>query len=100
MFSFTIFILSGVAIVVIVSAKWWELRKHESVWVLRMISKGDESFKILSHNATHLYSVYREKLEFLIKKQVPLHSKNIVNKTSSLVKQKLVEIKGDIRNTK
>ena len=100
MFPFIIFIFSGVAIVVIIFAKWWELRKHESVWVLRMISKTDKHIRQLSHHLTHQYSVYKDKSQVLVKKQIPLHAKNVANKTEALLREKLEKYVGNIRNTK
>ena len=100
MFSFIIFILSGVVVAFIIFFKVWEMKKRKSVWVLRLISRGDERFKSLSHKATHKYLIYKEKSEHIIKKQIPLRAKNFSNKAETLIRQKFEDFLGDIRNTR
>jgi len=100
MFSFIIFVLSGVAIVFLIVAKTWELRKHKSVWVLRMIGRADEHIREYSHSSIHKYSLYKEKSEIFIKKQLPLQAKNTVNKAEAMIRDKFEKYVGNIRNTK
>ncbi len=100
MFSFIIFVLSGVVIILLLLAKSFELRRHRSVWALRMISRADEHIREYSNNLIHKYSFYKEKSEVVIKKQLPLQAKNIANKTEALLREKFEKYVGDIRNTK
>ncbi|MFZ2049102.1 MAG: hypothetical protein WAV25_02300 [Minisyncoccia bacterium] len=100
MFSFIIFVLSGVVIVFLIVAKTWEIRRHKSVWVLNLIGKADVHIREYSHGLVHKYSVYKEKSEIVIKKQLPLQAKNIANKTEALLRGKFEKYVGDIRNTR
>lgn len=100
MFLFIIFILSGVAIVVLLFAKTWQIKSHKPVRMLKMVSLADKHIRTFAHEATHKYSLYKERSEFVIKKQVPLHAKNIANKTEIIIKEKLDKYIGDIRNTR
>jgi len=77
-----------------------ESKRQKSFFFFRLISKGDERFRDFSHQATHAYSEYKEKGEFFFRKQLPLHTKNLANKTEALVKEKSEKYLGNIRNSK
>ncbi len=96
----TIFAISGVCLVVLLATKMFELKHKKSVFPLNFISKSDHRIKEATHLATQHYSELKEKSGFLIKKQLPLHTKNVYYKTESLVKEKIEKYLGDIRNTK
>ena len=78
----------------------WENKRRRPFVLFQLISKGDENFRGLSHNATNLYSEWREKGEFFVKKQIPLHTKNLINKTEDFAKEKAERYLGNIRNTR
>lgn len=77
-----------------------EVRHKKSVFPLNFISKSDHRIKELTHKATHHYSEIKEKGGFMIKKQLPLHSKNLYYKTESMIKEKAEKYLGNIRNSR
>lgn len=95
-----IFAISGICIVILVVTKMKELKHKKAVFPLTLISKGDHHIKEATHLATHHYSEFKENAEFMLKKQLPLHSKNLLNKAEVLVKEKAEKYIGNIRNTK
>ncbi len=94
------FAISGVMLTVLTLAKLWEMRRKKPMLVLALISRGDERVRHLSHDLTHSYTEWRAKVEFFLNKQLPLHTKNFIQKTNSIVKDKVVEYTGDIRGSK
>lgn len=68
--------------------------------LLRLVSLGDERVRHLSHELAHLYAEKKEKAHFFVNKQLPLHTRNILNKTSSTVKERVEKYVGDIRGSK
>jgi hypothetical protein len=77
-----------------------ELKHKRSIFPLSFISKSDHRIKEITHLATGRYSEFKEKGEFMLKKQLPLHSKNLLNKTKTLINEKVEKHLGDIRNTR
>ena len=100
MFTLFIFYISGACIALLILAKVLESKRRKSFFFLRLISKGDERFRDISVQATHAYSEYKEKGEFFLSKQLPLHTKNFVNKSETLAKEKFEKYLGDIRNSR
>lgn len=68
--------------------------------LLRLVSLGDEHVRTLSHVAAHKYAELREKAEFFLHKQLPLHTKNFVNKSNVFLKERAKKHIGDIRGSK
>jgi hypothetical protein len=95
-----IFLVSGVCLVILLGTKMVEVKHKKSIFPLNFISKSDHRIKEIAHKATHQYSEIKEKSEFVIKKQIPLHSKNLYYKTESLVKEKAEKYLGNIRNAR
>ncbi|MBX4189388.1 hypothetical protein KW785_02220 [Candidatus Parcubacteria bacterium] len=95
-----LFIFSGAVILLLISAKLWEMRRKKQIFALALLSKGDERVRTLSHEAAQYYSAWKGKAEFFLNKQLPLHTKNFINKTNALVKEKALEYIGDIRGSR
>jgi len=95
-----IFALSGICLVILLSTKMSELKHRRTFFPLNFISKSDHRIREITHLATHHYSEFKERGEFVLTKQLPLHSKNILNKTKTLIKEKVEKHLGDIRNTR
>lgn len=95
-----LFIVSGVMIAILILAKLWEEKKKSPVFILAGISRADGQMRIWSHNITEYYAKARERVQFLVYKQLPLRSKNIFYKTTDKVKEKTKEYIGDIRGSK
>jgi hypothetical protein len=95
-----IFIISGLGIALLIWAKVWEERRHKKPLLLRLVSMGDEHVRTLSHEMAHRYSELKEELHFFWHKQLPLHTKNIFNKTRDVIKERAEKHIGDIRGSK
>ncbi len=95
-----IFALSGICLIILLSTKMREIKHQRTIFPLNFISRSDHRIREVSHLATKHYSELKEKGEFVLTKQIPLHSKNILNKTKTLINEKIEKHLGDIRNTR
>jgi hypothetical protein len=77
---FIVFALSGLAIALLLIAKVIEIKRQRSLLLLRIISIGDTHMRQASHRFTLLYSDVKEKMIFMFKRQIPLHSRRLWNK--------------------
>jgi len=100
MYLSVIFVLSGLAIAFLIIAKRLERKSGEQLIVFELISRGDRRVRDLAHAATRRYSEFKERAEFFIKKQLPLHSKSLLNKSHTLAGEKTDEFLAYIRNSK
>ncbi|MHB1330535.1 MAG: hypothetical protein ACYCY6_01020 [Minisyncoccota bacterium] len=94
------FITSGIIIAALIMAKMIEDKIKRKPLLLRLVSLGDERVRVFTHELAHKYSDMREKVHFAIHKQIPLHSKNLLNKTKTALGEKFVEYIGDVRGSK
>ena len=95
-----IFLISGLVITALIGTKIIEGRRKSKPLFLRMVSLGDERVRVASHKFAHKYSETKEKLNFFFVKQLPLHTKNSINKISTLIKEKTEKHIGNIRGSK
>lgn len=95
-----LFAFSGVMLAGLIFAKLWEMKNKRSVFILSLVSKGDERVRALSHRIADDYSFGKNKLQFFLNKQLPLHTKNFINKTNTLIEEKAKEYIGDIRGSR
>lgn len=95
-----IFAVSGFCIAALIGAKVWEDKRKNKPWLLRLVSRGDESARILSHELAHRYSEWKEKSHFFVKKQLPLHTRNFINKAQATTKERIEKYVGDIRGSR
>ena len=100
MFLTTVFILSGVALALLIGAKYVEERRGRKLLILNLISKGDLHVRDLSHRTAHEYAELRERAEFFIKKQLPMHSRSLLNKSQALAQEKSAKYLELIRDSK
>ena len=100
MASIAIFTISGLGIITLFIAKIISDRREKPFFVLEIISKGDKYVRELYHRGIHLYSEGKDVGWVFFKKQVPLHSKNIWNKTLSFVNEKKVEYLNNMRDSR
>lgn len=100
MLSFSLFILSGAALITLALAKRYEEKKRKSIFILKAISKGDERARDSLVRLLHFYSIGKEKAEIFIKKQLPLRTKNWRYKSISYLKENAAKYLGDMRNSK
>lgn len=95
-----IFALSGIAVVILVGAKMWQEKRKKSTFLLRGIGRGDEHVRKISQHAVRHYSDVKEKTDFFLKNQLPLHTKNFINKTNATLKEKSEKYIGNIRGSR
>lgn len=100
MFFNIIFILSGLVMVSLVIAKILEEKSKGKPALLRLVSLGDERVRKVTVEFAHLYADWREKINIYLTNQLPLRTKNLLNKVTTVVKEKFVEHVGDIRGSK
>lgn len=74
-----IFFTSGLAMILLLARPFF---------ISNLISKGDIHARRFYHRVVHFYSEGKEKIGFILKRKIPLHSKNSSNKFLSLLKEK------------
>jgi hypothetical protein len=67
---------------------------------LKLVSLGDERVRNATTEFAHKYSVWKEKSHIYITTQLPLRSKNLLNKAVALAKERFEKHVGDIRGSK
>jgi hypothetical protein len=95
-----IFIFSGLVLALLLVAKRVEEKKRKTVFVLKLISKGDERVRELHHEAVHFYSIGKEKAQFFIQKQLPRYSKSSLNKVLARVEENLEKYLLSLRDSR
>lgn len=95
-----IFLISGLALAALIGAKMLEDRRKAKPILLRLISLGDERVRNLSHGFARHYSELKERTGFFLGRQVPLHTRNFMNKVNAKVKEQAEKRIGDIRGSK
>ncbi|MBX4206536.1 hypothetical protein KW784_02000 [Candidatus Parcubacteria bacterium] len=103
MFSFFVFILSGVALAALTLAKRFEARgsaERRKIFLLRTVSKGDARARDLYHKGLHFYSEGKHKFLFFMKKQLPAKARIYANKGITKLKEVGEERFGNIRNSR
>ncbi|MDO8565376.1 MAG: hypothetical protein Q7R67_02035 [bacterium] len=100
MVTFSLFIISGTALVTLTLAKRREERRKTGVFLLKAISRGDERARALHHQAVRLYSEGKERADFLIKKQLPMRSRHTFNKLVTLLQEQSERYAGRMRDSK
>ncbi|MEK7227396.1 MAG: hypothetical protein AAB641_00705 [Patescibacteria group bacterium] len=100
MITFATFIFSGIALATLTLTKRVEERRKTGVFLLKLISKGDERVRELHHKSLHLYSTGKEKTAFFVKKQLPMRSKNSLHKLYAKLSEQTKKYMGDIRDSR
>ena len=100
MTTIAIFTFSGLAILTLTVAKKLEEKRKKQFFILKAISKGDIHIRELYHKAVHFYSEGKEQVSFFFKRQIPIHSRNFLNKSISFLKEKRGQYIGNMRNSR
>ncbi|HRH25742.1 MAG TPA: hypothetical protein PLD99_02175, partial [Parcubacteria group bacterium] len=95
-----IFIISLLGIVTLIISKILEEKSKGKPLFLRLVSLGDERVRNATVEFAHMYSDWRERGHFFLNNQLPLHTKNLMNKFSLMIKDKFEKHVGDIRGSK
>ncbi len=94
------FVISGLIIVALVGAKMIEDSKKRKPLFLKLVSLGDERVRNATLDFAHKYSEWKERGHIYLTNQLPLRSKNLLNKVTALLKERLQRHVGDIRGSK
>lgn len=100
MFLSSIFIVSGAVIALLVITKYLSERRKKTFLVLNLISKGDMHVRDLTHRATNEYSQLKGKTEVLVKKQIPLRTRSLFNRSNAYLRTRLDKHLAYVRNSK
>src|SRR3989344_4343863 len=100
MTSVIIFTTSGLAIVLLAAAKQVEKKRGKQFLIFNLISKGDIHIRSLHHKMVRLYSEGKEKALFFFNRQIPIHSRNFLNKSISFLKTKREQYIGNMRDSR
>jgi len=95
-----IFATSGSLMTLLLAAKAWELRRRKQVFLLEAISYGDSYVKKVYHDLLRAYTEGKDNLQFFTRKQLPIHSKNILNKSIVYLEGKRNQYIGDVRDSR
>jgi predicted RNA-binding protein len=95
-----VFYVSGVAIAALVLAKHFEAKYKRRFFFLRTVSKGDIHVRTLYHHGVRLYTEAKERAFIYITKQLPLRARNLSNKASVQLRERVERYTGDIRNSR
>ena len=96
----SIFAGSGLLIVLLLATKRLGEKRKKTFFLHNLISKGDIRIRGLYHKLVRLYSEDREKTLFFFQKQLPIHSKNSLNKLITFLKEKREQYIGNMRDTR
>src|SRR5258706_14667074 len=100
MFITVLFFFSGLALAVIMLAKRFQEKKRKTLFILHLVSRGDERVRELHHQAVRFYSTGKEKAAFFVKKRLPMRSKHSLNKLVSRFEEQVERYIGNIRGSK
>lgn len=95
-----IFAFSGLIIAALIGAKVWEDKHKHKPFLLRWVSLGDEHVRVWSHELAHQYAEWKARTHFFATKQLPLHSRNFINKAETTARERIQKYVGDIRGSK
>lgn len=95
-----IFAISGLSVLTLLAAKSLERKRKKQLFVLSLISKGDMHIREFYHITLRAYSEGKEKTRFFLTKQLPMHSKNLVNKSVVFVNEKRAEYMNRMRDSR
>ncbi|MDP3875245.1 MAG: hypothetical protein Q8Q22_01880, partial [bacterium] len=82
------FAISGVSIILLIAAKRLEEKRKKTFFISNAISKGDTRIREFYHKIVRFYSEGKERILFFFKKQIPIHSRNSLNKLLTFLKKK------------
>lgn len=100
MITISIFTISGLSIIMLLTAKKLEEKRQKPFFISNAISRGDIYIREFYHRAVRFYSEGKEKASFFFKRQIPIHSKNSLNKLLSLLREKRGQYIGNMRDSR
>ncbi|OHA88933.1 MAG: hypothetical protein A3B03_01080 [Candidatus Zambryskibacteria bacterium RIFCSPLOWO2_01_FULL_42_41] len=98
--SVIIFNISGLAMILLLIAKKVEEKRRKPFFISNVISKGDTHIRGLYLRMVHFYSEGKEKTLLLLKRRIPLHSRNSLNKLFSFLREKRERYINEMRDSR
>ncbi|MEK7461533.1 MAG: hypothetical protein AAB586_00465 [Patescibacteria group bacterium] len=92
--------ISGLAIILLIATKRLELKNERDFFILDVISKGNIHIRKLYHQVVHLYSEGKERMLFLIHKQLPIYYRKSHNKLLTFTEKKREQYFISMRDSK
>ena len=87
MYLIAIFGISGLSILVLLTAKLIEEKRRKQIFVLGIISMGNESVRRYSRFITHKYSEFKTRLDLTLTKRLPNQFKVLSNRAGNFLKE-------------
>ena len=100
MTSIVIFTISGLAITFFVATKGVAEKRKRAFYIFDAISSADSYVREIYHKSVRFYDKGKEKIFFLFKKQVPIHSKNSINKLIFFLQEKRKQYIENMRDSR
>ena len=91
MIATSFFFISGLAIILLLVRPFF---------ISNTISKSDRHARNFYHRVVHFYSVGRERTLFLLRNQVPMHSRNSRNKLLAFLRERRKQYINNMRDSK
>jgi len=95
-----IFIISGLAIILLITVKGLEAKRRKLFFITRAISKGDIYTREIYHKVVRLYYEGKEGVIFFFKKRIPIHTRNTLNKIIFFLEEKRRKYADNMRDSK
>lgn len=88
MFLSYIFLASGIGIAILLFAKRIEEKKKTRVFLIKLISRGEERARQFHGQTIKYYSHIKEQTHLFLTKQLPRYSRNFLNKLLTYLEEK------------
>ena len=96
----SLFAFSGLSIILLLVAKRLEEKRKRIFFISNAISKGDTRIRGLYLKVVRLYSEGKERISFFYKKQIPIHSRNSLNKLLIFIRKRREQYVVSMRDAK
>ncbi|KKT95754.1 MAG: hypothetical protein UW97_C0022G0005 [Parcubacteria group bacterium GW2011_GWA2_45_15] len=96
----SLFAFSGLSIILLLVAKRLEEKRKRIFFISNAISKGDTRIRGLYLKVVRLYSEGKERISFFYKKQIPIHSRNSLNKLLIFIRKRREQYAVSMRDAK
>lgn len=96
----TIFSISGLSLLLLLTAKRLEEKRKRPFFIFSLISKGDARMRRVYQRLIHVYFDSKENFLFFLEKQLPIHSRNSKNKILSYLKEKRAQYVNNMRDAR
>ncbi len=95
-----VFFFSGVVLAVLLVAKRMDEKRKTGVFLLKLISRGEERARELHREAIKRYSQGKDQTHFFIRKQLPRYSKSSFNKLLAYLEESIKKYFNNLRDSR